>query len=109
MASPRRLWPVLAGLIVFAALAAEAGADPKKETQAQSPTQALTLSLSPARTPVTFTRKEENVVIGFTVDSSAASETPGVRLLATPFVDDQGRPFEMKLLVNNLPSDPQKV
>lgn len=116
MTSPRRLRPALAGLLGFAALAAGAGAAEAPQTQTQTQGQgqgqtqsALTLSLSPAGTPVTFTRKEEDVVIAFTVSSSGSAEIAGVRLQATPFVDDQGRPAEeMRLLVDGKPPDPQK-
>lgn len=113
MASLRRLRPALAGFLGFAALAAGAGAaePPQGQKQTQTQNQAeeqspLALSLSPAGTPVTFTRKEENVAIAFTVSSSGNAETTGVRLQVTPFIDDQGRPAEAAgLLVNGKPPD----
>lgn len=119
MTLSRRLRTLLAGLLAFAVLAPATGAaaepqpsqDPKPSQTPNKQEQAapLTLSLSPAGTPVTFTRKEEDVAIAFTVDSSGSAEIADVRLQATPFVDDQGRPVDrMKLLVDGAPPDPQK-
>jgi hypothetical protein len=76
--------------------------------QAGAQVPSLTLSLSPGGTPVTFIRKEPDVVVAFTLDSSNAQETADVNLRLIPFVDEQGSPAESaSLVINNQPAGSQ--